>query len=152
DLAIGEDERAPDLVLELPHVARPRERAEALHGGLRHRGGTSLPMLCHQAPHEERDIARALTERWDAQRDDVEAVVEVLAKAMGRDHLREIAMRRDDDAHVDLACGLAAHRANDALLQHAQELGLHAGAHLPDLVEEERASARCLEETDTRTI
>ena len=48
-------------------------------------------------------------------------------------------MGRGDDAHVDLARALGAHRAHHAVLEHAEELGLHGEAHLADLVEEERA-------------
>ena len=85
-----------------------------------------------------------------AQRDDVEAVEEVLAERARRDHRLEVAVGRADDADVDLARALAADRAHLAVLQDAQELGLHAERHLADLVEEERAAVGHVEETRAR--
>ncbi len=49
-------------------------------------------------------------------------------------------------ADVDLAGPLAADAADLALLQHAQQLALHAGRHLADLVEEQRAAVGDLEQ------
>ena len=55
-------------------------------------------------------------------------------------------MRGGEDADVDLARLVAADRAHLALLEDAQQLGLHRAAHLADLVEEERAALRLDEE------
>src|SRR5205807_6743515 len=54
-----------------------------------------------------------------------------------------------DDARIDGAGAVLAHRADLPLLQHAQELRLERRAGLRDLVEEERAAARHLEEALT---
>ena len=58
----------------------------------------------------------------------------------------EIAVGGGDDAHVDLARALAADAAELARLQDAQQLALHAGRHLADLVQEQRAAVGDLEQ------
>jgi hypothetical protein len=51
----------------------------------------------------------------------------------------EVAIRRRDDAPIDLPRPCVADRHDLALLEHAQELRLHRARHLADLVEEDRA-------------
>ena len=51
--------------------------------------------------HERGQVARALAERGQADRDDVQAVVEVVAEAPLAHQRLEIAVRRGHDADVD---------------------------------------------------
>ena len=64
------------------------------------------------------------------------------------DGLLEVAVRGRDDADVELDLLGAADAVKDALLEDAQELGLHVGRDLADLVEEQRTAASALEDTD----
>ena len=57
----------------------------------------------------------------------------------------QVAVGRGDDAHVDGDVGLAADRAEPALLQDAQQLHLQVQRQLADLVEEERAAVGAAE-------
>ena len=59
--------------------------------------------------------------------------------------LLEIAMRGGDDAHVAALRHAAADALEDSLLQHPQQLHLHGGIHVADLVEEDRAALGDLE-------
>ena len=77
---------------------------------------------------------------------DVDAVEEVFAEALLFDLGLEVAVGRRQDARVERLLRVAADGPDRALLQRAQELGLHARGHLADLVEEERALARADEE------
>jgi len=61
----------------------------------------------------------------------------------------EIGVGRRDDPHVHLAIGRRPDAADLALLEHPQEPDLHRGAHLADLVEEDRAPVGLLEQTLT---
>ena len=88
---------------------------------------------------------RALAQRGQADRHDVEPVEEVLAERALRDELLQIAVRRRDEAHVDADRLDAADALELALLQRAEELHLHLDGDLADLVEEERAAVRELE-------
>jgi hypothetical protein len=54
-------------------------------------------------------------------------------------------VRCGNDPHVDFNDALAADAPNLAVLEDAQKLRLHGGAHVRDLVEEERAAVRDLE-------
>ena len=62
------------------------------------------------------------------------------------DRLAEVLVRRGEDAHVDVDHVLAADARDLAGLQRAQHLGLRDEIHVADLVEEERAAVRLLEE------
>ena len=59
-------------------------------------------------------------------------------------------MRRRDDAHVDRAQRVAADAPHLAALEHAQQLGLQRGRRVADLVEQQRAAVRLLEEPRSR--
>ena len=83
-------------------------------------------------------------------RDHVQAVEEVLAEAARRDLGGEVLVRGRDHAHVDLHDPIAADGPHLAILQHAQELHLERRAHLGDLVEEDGAAVRELEQAGAR--
>ena len=82
----------------------------------------------------------------------MEPVVEILAEA-ARLHLGlGVLVGGGDDAHVDLHRLGAAHRADLAVLEHAQELALDAEPHFADLVEEDGSPVRLLEEPALRRV
>ncbi len=79
-----------DDVLELPHIARPGVGFEAAQGSLRQRaegkpveGGEMMGEMAGERPHVE----RPRPQRRHFERDDVEAVKEILAEAAGGDFL-----------------------------------------------------------------
>ena len=75
-------------------------------------------------------------------RDDVDAVVKVLAEPPFGHQLRQILVGRRHDADVRLDLFEPADAPEAPLLQHAQQLHLHHRRHLADLVEENRAALR----------
>ena len=101
--------------------------------------------LLEEMLHQQRNVVAPLAQRRQLHRDDVQAVEQILAERAVRDHLREVAVGRGDDAHVDLDRVRVADALELALLQHAQQLRLQRRAHRPDFVEEERALVRLLE-------
>ena len=144
--ALGQRDRALDDVLQLAHVARPaigeqrlaRRLVETAHPACR-------PCAALRAPGSARPAARmssgAIAQRRQVDLDDVEPVVEVLAEACRRASARSRSwLVAATHAHVDLLAARRAERADLALLQHAQELGLQRRRQLADLVEEERAA------------
>jgi hypothetical protein len=94
---------------------------------------------------EQRDVARPGTQRRKLDRQDVEAVVQVLAKAALADLGFQLAVGRGDNADVDPQVDRAADPLERFLLEKPQHLGLQAGHHLADLVEKHRAAVRRLE-------
>ena len=79
-------------------------------------------------------------------REDIEAVVQVVAElAFGLGLLRRAVGRRDD-AHVGRHRLGRADANEGAGLEHAQQLDLQVQGHLGDLVQKDRAALRLLEE------
>ena len=105
---------------------------DAASGG----GGIFLEEVIDQ----QRDVFAALAQRRNADRDDVQAIVEIFAKQVFGNGFVEIAVGGGNDAHVDGDFAGAADRTHGALLQHAQQLHLHGQRHLADFVEEDRAA------------
>src|SRR5581483_11494935 len=102
--------------------------------------------LVEEVLGEERDVLAPIAERRHRHLEDVEAEEEVGPEAPVADHVVQVAVSRGDDPDVDLD-GVAAADAPDlALLEGAEELRLHRGRHVADLVDEERAAMRALEE------
>ena len=93
-----------------------------------------------------RNILAAFAKRRQPHRNDVEAIKQVLAETPGGDLVLEVARGRRQDAHVDLDGPLAADAVIALVGQHAQDLGLGRQRHVGDLVEEQRAAMRMLEQ------
>ena len=64
--------------------------------------------------------------------------------------LAKILIGGSNHAHVDRYEAIAAHRFHLALLQHAQQLILHAGRDVADFVEEDSAAVGLAKQTATR--
>ena len=101
---------------------------------------------------ERGDVAGALAQRRDAQREHAQAVVEILAERALAHGLLEIAIAGCEHADVERNGFAGAERLDLALLQHAQQLGLQAEIHLRDLVEQQRAAVRLHELTDAARL
>src|SRR5690606_22248460 len=115
-----------------------------------HRLSAALSGALEEMLREQEHVVAARAERRDVDAHDVDPVEQVLAETLLRDLLVEIAVRRGDDARVELELLRRPERANLALLQGAQDLRLHAHGHLADFVEEERALVRFHEQTRAR--
>ena len=111
-------------------VHRPlRERLHRLPVGAR--------VLLEEVVHKRRDIGLALPERRQGHGDDVEPIVEVLAKT-ARLHLGgEIAIRRRHQPDVDLDRLRPPTRSNSRSCSTRRSLHLHRRRDLADLVEEQ---------------
>src|SRR5688500_2721887 len=99
---------------------------------------------------EEGDIVAPITQRRDERFDDREPVVEVLAKLTRGDAGAKVAVRGRDDAHVDVQPIRSADAPNLPGLEGAEELRLKLGRQLAQLVDEERAAVRLLEDARVR--
>jgi hypothetical protein len=135
----GEDHRALDDVLQLPHVARPGVANQGVHDrrwdGLdppAHPPGEPLGEMAHQT----RDVLRAIAQGRQHEREDVQAVVEVTAEAAVSDHLGQVAVGGRHQAHVHPKRLGAAQALELLLLEHAKQPGLQLEWNVADLVEE----------------
>ncbi len=144
-----EHDRVLDRIGELAHVAGPGpgdERGHRARRQLEARAAVLLGEAGEKVLREQRDVVDALGERRHVHGGDLQAEVEVLAKASFAHGTLEILVRRRDHAHVDGERPGAAHAHHLALLEHAEHLGLHGEAHVADLVEEEGPAVRPLDE------
>ena len=80
----------------------------------------------------------------------VQAVEQIAAERARVDRRLEIGVGRRDEAHVDRPHVVLADAPDLARFERAQQLGLHARRHRPDLVEEERAAAGVLDQPGAR--
>jgi hypothetical protein len=150
---LGDRDRALDRVLELAHVAgdsrsagarpsrRARTRAPSCPRGARTSRG-SRPRAA--------DVLRALAQRRQLDRDDVQAIEQVLAEPSLLHQLLQRHVRRGDDARVDDVHLVVAEPSHLAALEEAQQLDLRRQRHVADLVEEQRAALGLLDQAATR--
>jgi len=83
-----------------------------------HRGDVQQPL------RERQNIFAAFAQWRYAQGDDVQAVVEILAKVMRADFGLEVAIGRGDYSRVDVNSAFAADALEVLILQKAQKFGL----------------------------
>ena len=91
------------------------------------------------------DVCCPLAQRRQADRRDIDAVVQVLPKQALPNQLPQVVVGRGDDPDIGTDRHAAADGRELALLKHAQEPGLRVDRHVADLVEEQRAALRLLE-------
>src|SRR5689334_23725435 len=104
-----------------------------------------LVQSLQEVARQQRDVALALAKRRHGDREDAQAIVEVLPQDALAQRGRDRSIGRRDDEHVGRDRALAAHAEERLRFEHAQELRLQRRRHLGDLVEEERAAAGALE-------
>ena len=95
---------------------------------------------------EQEDVVAPLAEGWQHEGEHGETVVEVLPESPLAGGRREVHVRGGDDPDIHRLAVRRAEPADHTLLDHLEELGLETLGQEPDLVEEERALVRGLEE------
>ena len=150
---VGEDHRALDHVLHLAHVAGPAVVDQRVDRALAEAGDRLAVLLArplHEPVHQQRDVVAPVAQGRHADREDVEAEIEVLAERAVAHRVAQVDVGGGDDAHVDLAHPRVADALDLALLQRAQELALGGEAQRADLVEEQGSAVRPLEPARAR--
>src|SRR5215218_1677 len=142
DLApFGEQCRAPEGVLELAHVPRP---VVALDGA--ERRATEPAARGGERARERLELVATLAQRRQGEGEHLEPVVEIRAESSLLDALRERLVGGGENARVAPQLGGAAEATEGPLLEHLEQLRLHLGDDLADLVEEEGAAPGDLEQ------
>ena len=111
-------------------------------------GGTrrSVAIAREEMADELGDVLAPLAQRRKPDRDDVQAIEQILAETAGGDFILEVARSRRKHADVDLDRALAADAVIALVGQHAQDLGLGGRRHVRDLVEEQGAAMGMFEQ------
>jgi len=105
-------------------------------------------MARNKMTHQDGNVGNAVTQRRRKNRKDLEAIKEVAAEFLFRDHFGQIAIGGGDETHVDEDGARAAQALNLALLQGAQQFRLQIERQLAHLIEKERAFVRQLQAAD----
>src|SRR5712692_10057323 len=138
-----------DRVFELADIPRPAVSNQQVVNRGRQRFHVlliALPELVEEIVAEERDVLGPLPQGRHPQRDGVDAEIEILAEAPLAQRGVEVDVRGADQAEIDVHDPVAADRPVLALLQDTQQLGLEIRRHLADLVQQQRAALRHLEQ------
>src|SRR4029453_9264447 len=142
ELARAGDHGALQRVAELADIAGPVVRDQEAQRSLVHPADLPLVLaveLLHEGLDEERDVLAPGAQRGQGEREDVEPVVQILAKAAVLEAARGLLVGGGEHAHVHLDLRAAADPLERPVLEDPEELGLERRAHLGDLVEEEGA-------------
>src|SRR5262249_7184979 len=150
----AEEHRALHRVAELADIARPAmapELVDDLRRHERHRRATiALARVEDEAGRERLDLLDSIAQRRDRDRQAVETEEQIASERPALALSREIAVRRGEDPHIDLAGHQAAQRQPLALLEAPQQLHLDRERQLADLVEEPRPAVGGLEQAALR--
>ena len=79
-----------------------------------------------------------LSQRRQHQRENIDAVKQILSKLTVFDECGQIPMRGHQHAHIDAHRLFAAYALDFAFFKHAQEFGLHVQRHVANLVKKKR--------------
>ena len=102
---------------------------------------------CEEIVGQRRDVFAAFAQWRQIERDDIDAIEEILAKTAGDNFVGEIAIGGTDDTCVGAALLSVADAVVGAVLKKLKRLGLEAHIELGDFVEEERAVVGQFDET-----
>ena len=100
-------------------------------------------------PHQCRQIARPVAQRWQLNGNHIQAEEQILAEAAVGHRAGEILVGGGQNAHVDLDRLAATHAFDFARFDGAQQLGLRLGTEVAYFVEKERAGVREFEAAET---
>ncbi len=96
--------------------------------------------------HEERDVVAAFPERGDGKNRGVQPVEKVLPELALPDQLREVLVRRGNEAHVHSNGVISSQPPDLVVLQRPEDFGLDAERHVADLIKKEGAPVCFLEQ------
>src|SRR5258708_14914250 len=89
-----------------------------------------------------------MTKRRDNNGTHIQAIVEVAAIFLFRDHLSEAGMRGRQHPHIDSLSSVTAHSLKLLLLKHPKELGLQFERYIADFVQKQRSLVRQLKSSN----
>src|SRR6202790_5801714 len=101
ELAVTQEDRALERVVRLAHIAWPvvaHQRRSCVRRQTRVRTSARSLELPKECVGQQRDVATTLTQRRDADVEDLEPIKQVLSKAPVRDRLAQVAGARGNDA------------------------------------------------------
>ena len=104
-----------------------------------------LAVALEEVKHQRLNVLAALAQGRKVDRHHVQPVIEVFAEPSGIDLVEQIAVRRRDDAGVDLLGVVVTNPLEFSFLKDAEQLDLELGRGAVDLVQEDRSRVCGLE-------
>src|SRR5579864_9047499 len=140
-----------NLILKFAYVAGPiRQRKKFQH--FRIEPANPLMMAfrrrLEEARSEQWDVLAPFTQRWKMNRKSGKTIVEILPKGTGLDGGLEVPVGRGEHPDIDFARAGVADCGYLSFLEHTEELRLHRGRHVANLVEQDSATRRCPEQSE----
>src|SRR5215469_8302626 len=103
-------------------------------------GNTKLSRITlHEMVEQQGNLIFAFSQRWDADGEPAQPVVEVFAQRLRGKGLLNIDVRCGNDAYIRLGRSAASQAREAFVLQKVQQLSLQSGWHLSDFVKEDSA-------------
>src|SRR5258708_26602889 len=96
--------------------------------------------LFDEVAHKFRNIRFSFAERWQRNRKDIQAIVQVLSEFTVTDHLPQGLIGRRDDTNIDARGTGAAYGLELALLEHTEQLRLKLHWHVSDFIKKQSTS------------
>ena len=144
DRRLAASEHDPlDGVAKLPHIAGPRKTLTQLHCLGRQFLAAALMFGCkmiEKSVDEQRNVLGAFAQGRNGEGDDLQAVEQVLAEPARSHRLLQFLVGGSHNPHVDLDQFRAAHHAEGAVFDDAQQIALAFRRQVADFVEEQRTA------------
>ncbi|CBH24311.1 Transcriptional regulatory protein containing a sigma-54 interaction domain [Salinibacter ruber M8] len=150
-IALDENEEALDDVVQLadiPPPVVPLQPLDRLFREVLRRKAVALGHPLGNVSGQRGDVFPAVPERGHIDEDDPDAVVEVLPEPSLLDLFHQVLVGGGHHPDIDRNGVLPPDPLNFMLLQHAKHLRLRREAHVPDLVQKQRALVGLLELAD----
>src|SRR5258708_4937773 len=106
--------------------------------------------LFDEVAHKFRNICFSLAERWQRNRENIQAIVQILPEFTVTDHLPQVLIGRCDDTNIDARGTGAAYSLELALLEHPEQLRLKLHWHVSDFIQKQCAAVRQRKSADMR--
>src|SRR6267154_132972 len=106
--------------------------------------------LFDEVPYKLRNIRFSFAERWQRNRENIQAIVQILSEFTVTNHLPQVLIGRRDDTNIDARGTGAAYGLELALLEHTEQLRLKLHWHVADFIQKQCAAVRQRKPADVR--
>src|SRR6266436_5004231 len=140
---IAQNHGALDYILQFANVARPVVSLEQVQSSLIYGSKPFAGCLCvtiDQVFDQQRNVVDALTQRRDSNRENIEAVEQILSEGAFRHCYTQVRVCSREYSYVHLNCLTATNSFEFPFLENSQQSNLGLGREVTHLVQEYRST------------
>ncbi|MNH10705.1 hypothetical protein D3C79_701920 [compost metagenome] len=144
-----------DHMLQFAHVARPvvgQQRALGRRRQAQTAQAQAGAVEFEKLPGQDQHVIAAFAQRRNRHRIDRQTMVQIGAEQAFANAVRQVAVGGGNDAHIHMQRLVRPQALDLAVLQGAQQFGLHAQGQLADFVEKQRAAIGRIETPGAVTV